>query len=149
MWASLYTHKSDKINKCFYIPWGRNNIFKIRRNNNFYSKRRLIIHLRILKQKNKLGLKNIKVACWDKKIGVSPNLMNLNCLPRVHIWISESNPSFIFNFESVVQIWTGSWQFSDLISKCQNFTRFTGNLNFSKIFWFIDLFIYWFINLLV
>ena len=33
-----------------------------------------------------------------------PNLMDLNCLPPVQIWIINSKTPLIFNFESVVQI---------------------------------------------
>ena len=43
-----------------------------------------------------------------------PKLMNFNCLPPPQIWITDLNPYWIFNFESVVQIWTGSGELSDI-----------------------------------
>ena len=43
---------------------------------------------------------------WKCVLG--PALMNLNYLPPVQIWITDSDHTLIFDFESVIHILTGT-----------------------------------------
>jgi len=55
---------------------------------------------------------SMQTLYWPGKVDHNPPETKFN---KFELPTAGSNPSLIFNFESVVQIWTGIRQFSDVV----------------------------------